>query len=171
MLESVPLVSTMPFGRFIYMSRSMRLCINAFGTSICLQGNLNLQTVARTNQQLLRVAIGEYMVAQSCTMGRKKAPGLYEILGYDGKEQLAARTALQTFNEFKQRGSSPRVPSPGGLISAPASDLGLRRDVVPNDSTLSGTLVLQSVFGKVPEFMQWELFFVACLRIVSPRPL
>ena len=41
------------------MSRSIKLWMNAFGTYICLQGNLNLQAVARTNRQLLRVAIGD----------------------------------------------------------------------------------------------------------------
>ena len=45
---------------------------------------------------------GTDMVAQSCIMGRKKAFGLYEIRGHDGKEQLAARNVLLTFNELQQ---------------------------------------------------------------------
>ena len=42
---------------------------------------------------------GTYMVVQSCIMGQKKGLGLYEIRSYDGKEQLATRAELQTFND------------------------------------------------------------------------
>lgn len=118
------------------------------------EGLLNSPGFEIGNEVALVRQRGADMVAQSCIMGMKKAPGLYAFWGHDGKEQLAARGALQTLNEFQQRGGSPRVPSPVGLMSAPASDLGLRRDVVPDDFTLSGTLALQSAFGKVPEFMQ-----------------
>ena len=57
-------------------------------------------------------------------------------------------------------------------MSAPASDLGLRRDVVPNDFTLPGTLALQSAFGKVPEFMQLEFIFDYLLaHCIAPAAL
>ena len=115
---------------------------------------------------------GTDTVAQSCTMGRKKGSGLYEIRNFDGKEQLAMRKDLQTFNEFQLRGRSLQLPSPGGLrvMSAPTPNQGLRREVMPEDFSLSLTIVLKSTFGKVPEVMQWELFSITCLCIVSLRP-
>jgi hypothetical protein len=101
-------------------------------------------------------------------MGQKKAPGLYEIRGRDGMEQVAARADLQTFNEFLQRGHSPRFPSSGVLKHAPASDLSLRCNVVPDDFSLSETLVLKATFGKVPRDLQWELIFEYLLRYCVP---
>ena len=119
----------------------------------------------RGSYEFTGIRIGERggpdLVAQSCTMGRKKGSGVYEIRSFDGKEQLAMRKDLQTFNEFQLRGRSLQLPSPGGLrvMSAPTPNQGLRREVMPEDFSLSLTLVLKSTFGKVPEVMQWELFF------------
>ena len=104
------------------------------------EGLLNSPGFEIGNEVALVIRHGEDTVAQSCTMGKKKAFGLYEIRGYDGKEQLAARNVLLTFNALQQRGSSPRVPSPGGLrvMSAPAPAPGLRREAVPGDSFFVG---------------------------------
>ena len=108
------------------------------------------------------------MVTQSCTMGPKKALGVYEIMGQDGMSQVAARADLQTFNQFLQREHSPRFPSLGVLTHAPASGTVLQCDVVPGDFSLAETQVLKATFGKVPRDMQWELLFDYLLTYCVP---
>ena len=62
---------------------------------------------------------------------------------------------------FSKGGAASVRRHPGGLrvMSAPAPAPGLRREAAPGDCSLSETLVLKSTFGKIPEVMQWELFF------------
>ena len=77
-------------------------------------GLMNSPGLELGNEVALVRRHGAGLVAQSCTMGQKKAPGLYEIRSFDGKEQLAMREELQTFDEFQQGGAARGFRHPGG---------------------------------------------------------
>lgn len=125
-------------------------------------GLMNPPGLELGNEVALVSRHGPDLVAQSCTMGRKKGSGVYEIRSFDGKEQLAMRAELQTFDEFQQGGRRPRFPSPGGLMHAPASGLSLRCDVVPDDFSLAGTLVLNQLLERSLETCSGSYFSITC---------